>query len=181
MNGRQWIRWASLCVPLAIVSIVAAQHQHARQTASQRLFVRVPPRVTVTAPRAAVLAHDLTSDPQVFPPQTWSVSSNVPGGVSVLFSTDRAFTSDADPSLRRDAVVELDVSASEGPGEWTILLSGSRTDYAAGEERALARAESRGAGRADLTLGVQFLGQPADELPPGTYSLTVTATVTANP
>jgi hypothetical protein len=181
MNDRQWTRWAPLCVPLAIISVVVAQHQPARRTASQRLVVRVPPHVTVTAPRAAVLAHDLTSDPQVFPPQTWNVSSNVPGGVSVLFSTDHAFTSDADSSLRRDAVVELAVSASEGPGEWTILLSGSRTDYAAGQEQALARAESRGAGRADLTLGVQFLGQPVDELPPGTFSLTVTATVTSHP
>ncbi len=181
MNGHQWTRWACLCVALGIIPVVVAQHQPARQTASQRLFVRIPAHVSVTAPRTAVLTHDLTSDPQVFPPQRWTVSSNIPGGVSVVFSTDHAFTSDADASLRRDAVVELAVSASEGPGEWTILLSGGRTDYGAGQEQALARVESRGAGRADLTLGVQFLGQPVDELPPGKCSLTVTATVTANP
>jgi hypothetical protein len=149
--------------------------------ATQRFVVRVPPKATIIAPQDVELIHDGTDSPQQFPAQNWQVAGTFPSGLTVDFSTNGAFQNRQTSDAQRDVMLELTVGASRGAGNWVVIVEQDQSQYATGDGTALVRAESSGPGQADLLLDVLFLTGDRRALPPGSYELTVTATVSANP
>jgi hypothetical protein len=152
----------------------------AQSTASQRYVVHVPPKVSVRAPADAFLDFDRGAEIQSFPAQHWEVSGSSRGGVTAVFSTDQAFTNEADSTHKRDAAIQLRIAETSGSAVWRLDAPISQTDYAHGNERAVVQASSDSAGQAMFDLNVSFISGNDATLQDGSYSLTVTATVTSH-
>jgi hypothetical protein len=154
-----------------------------QQTASdsQRYRVQVPFRLIVISGSPDVsIIHDQTDNDQVFPPQPWFVRGTWPFGVTVTLATTQAFTHTTATTLKRDARLDLRIVNTQGFGRWRVNVPTDRTNYAAGDERAVVQASSNFFGRAELALTVTFLTVQYADLAAGNYELTVVGTATAN-
>jgi hypothetical protein len=174
------IATTALFVILA-ASFLCVAPAHAQVTDTEGFAVRVPSRLTITAPTGSVLIdHDETDGDQAFSAQQWEVKANSRLGATVSFSTDQAFTHATDSSFQRDAKLDLAIASSAGPASWTLAVASDQTDYASSDEVATVQAGSTRPGKADFDLTVTFLTVEHDTLADGDYSLTVTGTLTAN-
>jgi hypothetical protein len=156
---------ASLLAGLALVSHAPAQ------------LLRITPPAT-----AATLKHDETDADQSFAPQRWAVASTHKRGARVVFSTEHAFTHTADPTIKRDARLDLAIASADWKARWRITVARDQTEHAAAVpyETASVQAESRKKGAATFDLRVTFLTDNYDSLAAGEYGLTVIGTLTAN-
>lgn len=173
-------RAVTLAICGLIISALTPTRAHAQHSASQRYVVHVPPKVSIRAPAEAVLTCDRGMEVQSFPSQQWEVAGNSHGGVTTVFSTNQAFTNDADSTCKRDAAIQLRIAETHGPATWRLEAPASQTDYAHGNETALVQASSDSAGHAKFDLNISFLSGSDETLKDGNYSLTVTATVTSH-
>jgi hypothetical protein len=156
---------------------------HGQVEARQTFVVRVPPKLSVTAPTSTVsTSYDGTSDSQAFTAQRWQVEANSRFGATVSFSTEQAFTHAERGEVKRDALLDLAMPGPETAAHWTIAVASDRTSYqgAVSDEQATVRAVSDRPGEAAFDITVTFLADPVDALEPGEYSLTVVGTLTAN-
>jgi len=153
----------------------------AQTTGTQSYTVTVPESISVVAPAAATLAHDLTANPQSFAAQTWVVRGNSTTGVTVNFGVTDVFAHTVDPSFKRDVQLGLATGATQGPATWTITTASDTTAIATGDTDATVTAASDDVGRADMALTVTFVTGDIGTLLEGDYVATVTGTVAANP
>lgn len=166
---------AIFALTACVSSSALAQTSH-----SQQVVIRVPSRIRITPPKDALIAHDETDNDQTFPTQRWRVRANVRDGVTVVFSTDQAFTHTTDRTYKRDATLKLGVAWDLGPATWVVGQASDSTDYASGDETAAVQASSDRPGMAAFNLGVSFMTDTYGTFLAGDYVTTVTGTVTAN-
>lgn len=150
-------------------------------TDTQTYTVTVPQAISVVAPAAASVNHDLTANPQNFSPQTWVVRGNSTTGVTVNFGVSDVFVHTGDSSFKRDVQLGLAAGATQGPATWTITTASDTTALATGDTDATVTASSDDVGRADMALTVTFITGDLGTLLEGDYVTTVTGTVAANP
>lgn len=148
--------------------------------AQQTFTVNVPANVSISAPVNATLTHDETDNNQVFPSQSWVVKGNVLAGVNVVFATNQPFTHATDNTFKRNAKLDLAAGAKLGPATWTVTKATDTTDYATNKLVASVTASSNGVGRSAFDLSVTFITDTFGTFAAGSYTTTVTGTVTAN-
>lgn len=170
---------------LACVAICAmvctAKTATAQTTGSQQFTVIVPTSISITPPNEAVeITHDLSDDPQTFPPQAWLVKGNVGSGVNVSFTATTPFIHAGNLSSKRDLQLDVAVGTSQGPAIWTVGTATASTNYAGGENTATVSVSSNAAGRATLDLTVNFITDDFGTFANGAYVSTVVGTVAAN-
>jgi len=173
---------------ISIVALVAfttiatnAQTTSAQTTGTQTFTVVVPTSISITPPNNAVeLTHDLTDNPQQFPPQAWLVRGNVGTGVNVAFTAGSPFVHTTDANSKRDLQLDIELGPSQGPATWTVGNASASTNYLAGTDTATVTVSSNGAGRASLNLLVSFITNDFGTFANGDYVSTITGTIAAN-
>lgn len=162
-----------------IAAFSFATSAQAQQTDSdvETFRVVIAPLFSINAPAPLVtLPHDESNNDQVFPPQTWLVTSNNARGASVVFETNQAFTHTVENSYKRDAALDLRIASGNA---WTVNVGSAQTNYSAGTENVVVTAESNRAGAASFLLDVRFIEETFSDLAAGDYEMTVTGTLTA--
>jgi len=149
-------------------------------TGSQTFTVVVPQSISIVAPPPAILTHDQTDNPQVFPVQTWVVKGNLAGGVNVKFTAAQPFTHTTLPDSKRDVRLDLSVGAKQGAANWTVNVPSDVSNHLASDPSAEVTASSNGIGRANLNLAVSFIGGEFGLFAAGDYVTTVVGTIAAN-
>lgn len=159
--------------------VLASQSGAFAQTATQTFSVGVPSTLSITAPAAVSIIHNQLDANQVFPVQAWAARCNNGVGGTVVFETGSAFQAMVNgTTYRRNAQMTLSVgSADAGSGWATVVSSDSTTDQ---DGVATVTAASTGPGDASLNLLMTFIDNDFSVLPAATFSLIVTATITAN-
>ena len=177
MIRRTLLSCATAVVPLfTFCGVVSAQ-----LTDSQTFRVNVPNNISITAPSAlVVLTHDETDNDQAFPGQLWDVRANSILGATVTFSTNQPFVHTADWTFVRNARLDLAISSSSGPANWTVVVASDQTNYTAWDGIATVQAVSNRPGRATFDLAVTFITTQWDTLAAGDYETVVTGTIAAN-
>ncbi len=161
----------------AIAAFSFATSAQAQTTDIETFRVVIAPLFSINAPAPLVtLPHDESNNDQIFPPQTWLVTSNNAAGAFVSFETDQAFTHTANTSYKRDASLGLSIASGNA---WTVTLGAAQTNYATGTENVAVTAESDRAGAASFLLDVRFIEETFTDLAAGDYEMTVTGTLTA--
>lgn len=181
---RLFLRVVSNALIVACVGgLLLVSQAEAQVSDTQGFTVRIPSRLTISAPTASVLiTHDETDNDQAFGAQRWQVRANRWNGATVSFSTDRAFTHDGDAALQRDAKLDLAIGSSSSFANWGVTVASDQTDYGAAVPDGVAtvQAMSTRPGRAAFDLTVTFITDEYDTLAEGDYSMTVTGTLMAN-
>lgn len=174
------IRFSTIVVALAICASVAFT-VHADTNGSQGFRVIVPSTISITAPSTtAVITHDRSDNNQQFPAQNWVVRGNVPNGVNVTFSTGSAFVNRSDSTAKRNVLLGVSVSSTQGPASWSVGPATDTTNYLANDEIAQVGATSNGSGSANFDVSVSFVTEDFDLFTAGNYEVTVFGTVAAN-
>ena len=172
------------CVILVSVltcGAVASMAVFAQTTGIQQYLVHVQQSVSITPPKNVELTHDLSSNPQAFPPQSWIVAGNTTHGVTVNFAVTKPFTHSTNASFRRDARLSLATGSTTGPASWAVTQPSASTNYVGNVNGAVVTARSNNVGRANMLLTVTFVTGDPGLLLAGDYVTTVTGTVSANP
>jgi hypothetical protein len=164
---------------VAVVSalVFAPSSANAQTTASQNFTVSVPTSISISAPAATGLTHDQSDNPQAFPSQNWVVRGNAMNGLNVSF-TSLPFSHSTISTIKQDARLKLSIGTKAGPGNWTLGVDESSTNYVSSTP-ATVTASSDGVGRANLGLVVTFLSGEFGTFAAGDYVTTVVGTVAA--
>ncbi|HBJ33439.1 MAG TPA: hypothetical protein DDZ51_01505 [Planctomycetaceae bacterium] len=168
---------------LVVFTTIATNLQtaSAQTTDTQTFTVVVPTSISITAPNNAVqLTHDLTDNPQQFPPQAWLVRGNVGTGVTVAFTAGTPFVHTTDASSKRDLKLDVAVGSFQGPAYWSVEQETASTNYLNNEDTATVTVSSNGAGRASLNLTVSFITDEFGSFINGDYVSTITGTIASN-
>jgi len=173
-------RKIALLASAVTLSSLTAVTSQAQTTGTQVFTVTVPQSISIVAPSAVNLIHDLTDNPQAFPVQTWLVRGNTSAGVSVALSTSTPFTHVTNVNAKRDVKLDLSVGATQGTGAWTVGIPTDTSNFVANDNEARVTVSSNGVGRANLNLTVSFLTGEFGTFAEGDYVTTVTGTVAAN-
>lgn len=180
------MRWRSITTLLAVLVLLASTltpvsaRPPRRSYDSQRLRMVVRQSVAIIAPGDISLVHDLQEQSQTFPSQLWRVRGNVARGISVNFRVDRPFVHVSEEDLQCDAILNLALGRTIGPGDWTITTPYDQTNHVRGNDDATVSAQSDDSGGAEMLLSVTFVTGPVELLREGAYELVVTGTVAAN-
>ena len=164
---------------LSVSRVAEAQLQ--TDTATQRFVVAVPGNVQIIAPPDILIVHDGSDFDQVFPPQLWEVRGNVLTGTTTTFEVLTPFVHSIDPTLLRDAQLDIAISTTLGPAVWVVNTPTDATDYLSGDNNALVQLSSGFVGWVFVDLTVTFRTVSFAALMAGTYETTVVGTVTENP
>jgi hypothetical protein len=147
----------------------------AQETGSQSFRLHIPGLISITPVNSsALIVHDLRQRNQRFGWEDWVVANQNPAGAVVTFQTDRAFTNTSVPTAKRDVRVDLRKRASP---RWRITKRRDQTDYQAGDESAIVRAESNRPGAGTFRLRITFIEETLDTLEAGDYEITVIGTL----
>lgn len=169
----------SLCIA-GCLSLVLSSVASAQETDTQTFNVDVPVSLSIAAPTASeTITHDETDDDQSFAVQTWDVAGNPGAGVNVSFSTGSAFTHNTNSAFKADVKLNLTVKSESG-ADFTVPTFEDTTSIAGSDETATVVASSDGPGTAELDLAVTFITGAFTDLAAGTYSTTVTGTISSN-
>lgn len=158
-----------------------AHAQLQTDTDSQRFIVVVPGNVQIIAPADILIIHDGTDNDQVFPTQQWEVRGNVFTGVTTTFEVMQPFIHSIDPTLLRDAQLDIAIASTLGPAVWNVDTATDATDYLSGDNDAVVQISSGFVGWAFADLTVTFRTVLFSQLMAGSYETTVVGTVTENP
>ena len=171
-----------LTLVVLVAVAAAASCSWAATTASQSFTVTVPTNLSITAPAAASLTHDMTNSNQAFPAQAWVVTGNTKNGVNVTLVAGSPFTNTADSAAVRDVQLGLSMGNSVGSGAWTVTTASDSTNYANASPKltATVAASSNGVGSGTLNLTVTFVTNNIATVEAGSYTTTVTGTVASN-
>lgn len=135
---------------------------------------------SITAPAAQSVTHNRSDAPQVFSEVAWQLISGVnPLGYTVQWSCG-PFQHAARESLKADCKLQIRVLASGGLANWTVTVPNDQTNHTAGDQTAAVVAQSTAEGNGEVGLTVTFLDNDFSKLGAGSYTLTVTGTITAN-
>ncbi len=142
-------------------------------TDSQDNTVNVPVVLSLTAPADQSITHDGTNTDQVLDTDTeWVARSNNRAGAT-LSVAGPDFENTADATLTRPT--KLDMTKSSG-GNWSVTAASDTSDGGT----ATVTADSSGPGTGRLDVVVTFVESTTTDIAPdGTYTTTVTGTLTA--
>lgn len=164
----------------SVVAALAVGNSAFAQT--QQFTVVVADVLSITAPADVSINHDTTDSNQTFnvADSNWSVLSNQGSGATVTFTSDGLFTNVVGTNTyTRDYTMGVSVE-SDPDSVWNTVVGAttwaSATDGAIGS----VQAESTGPGNATLGLAVSFVDNDYSQLPAGSYTMAVTATIVAN-
>jgi len=147
----------------------------------QSYQVHVPTRASVQAPPVAASARLPEGAGQVrLPEQNWSVASNSQSGATVRLVADHSFQNLEDPSICRDAGMDLRIITQSCSGNWIGTRPRASTDHEAAGGTTFVEAQSSKPGSAAIGLVVTFEQTDSAFTPAGCYELTVTGTIVAN-
>ena len=169
-------RHHSLVAVAAVCVMIAGVSSAFGTTATQSNTVTVPSVLTVTAPAAGTLTHDGNDTNQALAPADWTVASNGASGAAISFEVIAPFVGPMD--YKRDVKLDLTVSTSDTGSGWETSVATAQTNGTTSS--ATVTAASTAAGNASLTLGVTMLNSDYSTMAAGSYTTTVTATLSAN-
>lgn len=139
------------------------------------------PFMSLEALRGPAFAeHPLTSDNVVLSNSRWRARSSSNTGSTVTFETNHSFWNDAEPSVKRDAILRLTRLQGPRTGGWSIAVAEDQTNYASGDEVATVSMSSTAAGMQMVRMEVEFITGDVATLRGGNYELVVTGTITQN-
>jgi hypothetical protein len=175
MNIKSFLKIVS-----AFTIAVLCQTASAQTTDTQRFTVTVPSTLSITGPADQTLTHDTTNNNQVFAPGSntanhWAVQCNSGAGATVNLRTNTPFTHTSNSAYKRDAKLDLAVSAI-----WTVSTASDQTNYAGSDNVANVQATSSQPGKATLALSVTFITNTYSTLLQGDYQIDVVGTIAAN-
>ena len=162
------------------MSMVAIRRAEAQATDNQVFTVTVPTVLTITGPANVTVAHDQSDSNQAFAAQQWTASVNDVDGATVIFQTNQAFTHTVASSYKRNAKLDLAIASSDAGANWSVSTATDQTNYAGADGVAAVQASSTAPGDAAFNLTVTFITTDFSSLAAGSYTTTVTATLTAN-
>jgi hypothetical protein len=164
---------ATAILALTVSSLVAV-------TDTQVFTVTVPSVLTISGPSDVTIAHDGTDSNNAFSAQQYSVSQNPISGSSVTFDVSAPFTHTTASSFKRDCKLDLAIASSEAVALWAVSTASDQTDYGSSDNAAQVAAASQLPGDVVFNLTVTFITSDYSTLAAGSYSTTVTATLTSN-
>lgn len=152
----------------------------AETTDRQTFLVSVPARLKIVAPAIDPVEQGEPVDGVIrFERQVWQVGANTHAGAVIVFQTEGAFQFVGDPTVQRDARLDLSVVSHQGPGQWIVTRASDATNYRQGADQAQVAVRSNQSGSAEIGLSVTFLADDEANLPGGDYVTTVVGTITA--
>jgi hypothetical protein len=135
---------------------------------------------SITAPPAQLVTHDGGDGPQVFAEVAWQLHSELdPSGYTVQWNCG-TFQHTGRASLKADCKLQVRVLASGGSANWMVITPSDQTNHAGGDQTAVVAARSTAVGDGEVGLTVTFLDSDFSKLGAGSYTVTVTGTITAN-
>lgn len=179
MNIKDFAAVLTVAIALSYSSVVSAQ-----LSGTQTFTVTVDSALSITPPSGgnATLAHDTTDANQSFSSSDtdWDVISNSGTGATVTFTNDGLFTNTVGANTyTRNLTMDL-TETTDTDSVWAVSGAASFTSTS-GTPIGSLQAVSTGPGHATLGLNVTFLDTDYSLLPAGSYVMTVTGTVAANP
>lgn len=167
---KRFTRSFCLCALLAWCSNASAQ-----ATSSQSFRLRIPGILSIIPDnQSATIVHSLQERDQRFGWETWNVANQNGAGAVVTFQTDQAFTHESNLASKRD--VRIDLGKRRSP-RWRITDRRDQTNYQAGDETAVVRAESNRPGAGEFRLRITFIEETLDTLESGDYEITIVGTL----
>lgn len=169
-------------IGIAAVVLAFAASALAATSGSQSYTMNVPSVLSVSGPGDVVIAHDHSDSNNSFGVQQYAVSGNQRLGATVTFATSQAFTHSTASSYKRNARLDLAIASSDLLALWLVTTASDQTDYRAATPDGTAQVAAASAlsGNATFNLTVTFLTEDFSTIATGSYSTTVTATLTAN-
>lgn len=153
-------------------------------TGTETFTVTAPAVLTVTPPAASVsITHGQTDVNQVFAAQRWTVAQNGSAGAAITFATNQPFTHATATSFKRNAKLDLALFSSDTGSGWSVTTATAQSNFAATPtpvNTATVAASATAPGDAAFDLTVTFIETDFSRLASGSYSTTVTATLTSN-
>lgn len=134
----------------------------------------------ITAPAAQSITHNRDDAPQVFSEVVWQLTSGADAGGYTAQWSCGPFHHSVKGTLKADTKLAIRVVASDGLAGWTATVPDDQTDFVGGDETATVAARSLATGDGQVGLTVTFLNNDFSTLAAGSYTLTVTGTITAN-
>lgn len=145
-------------------------------TVATRTVAAPPPSIQAAGKAQSTYAVD-TTQPIVFPEQSWRiVAPNILGPTVAVFST-APFHNVKDPSSQVDAQLNLRALSRGLVNGWVVLAPQARTVTASGTTTASVAAASVG-GNGEMGVTVSFLCHERPFLTDGVYETTIVGTIT---
>lgn len=170
----------------AVVVVAYSQSALGQTTDSQVFNVVVPTLVSITAPSTDTIdttdPADQTDGPMTFTGDNiWTCTCNAGNGANVAFTADGPFENNGD-LVAAGLALAVDAANSNVAANWTVDVPTGNTGTASATAGATVSASSDSPGTGSLELTVTFDNSGTySDLVAGTYSMTVTGTITANP
>lgn len=163
----------------SVVAAMAVGNSAFAQT--QQFTVVVDDVLSITAPADVSINHDTTDANQEFAvaDSHWAVLSNQGAGATVTFTSSGLFTNVVGANTyTRDYSMEVSI-VNDPDSVWSL---GGVSSYASAGNAPVGsvQAASTGPGNATLGLDVTFVDNDYSQLPAGSYTMAVTATIVAN-
>ncbi len=136
-----------------------------------------PPPNLQALGRSQTLVLVDTSQPAIFPEQSWNLHAPNPHRATVAIWTIEPFRNVSVPQSLVDAQLNLRVINRKNHESWQVFVSQARTDFAHGANAARVVAASPG-GNGEAGISVSFLGQELPNVAEGSYEATVVGTIT---
>jgi hypothetical protein len=137
--------------------------------------------VSITPPSGQTLAHNTADAPQVFPEQTWTLGASLTELLGATVNlTAGPFTHTAQSSLKANTKLDLRVLSAAPLSGWATTVASDQTNIAMGKNTATVSARSTSTGGGSVGLRVTFQNSDFSTLGAGSYSVTVTGTITSN-
>ncbi|TWT76444.1 hypothetical protein CA13_69380 [Planctomycetes bacterium CA13] len=165
-------------ISFAAIFLIGCGTVRAQHIGSQNFKMRVPQRTCVSSP-ATISIDSVDSATDIsFPQQSWSVSSNLAEGISVLFMLEKPFSMIGNQDIQADGEISVQLDASNGPATWSISEPTAATDIDLGDQNAAVQVIASHQGEADLSVHVRMLAEQSAFVVAGTYEAVLTCTVT---
>lgn len=173
-------------VMAAMTLFISANSAFGQVSSSQTFTVTIGTGLSVTPPNGgnAFVAHDQTDSDQDFAAAgvdvEWHVLSNSGNGATISFENDGLFTNTIGPNVyTRNLYFEI-VETSDPTDVWTVAGSPNFTSSSLFPTATL-QSVSTGPGNASFAVNARFIDNNYSLLPSGSYTMTITGTVSANP
>lgn len=135
---------------------------------------------SISAPGTQTITHSGADAQQVFSEVAWDLIS----GADALGYTAQwncgPFQHTGDATFKSDCKLQIRILASGGSANWAVAIASDQTNIGGGDLTAVVAAQSSAVGDGQVGLIVTFVDTDFSKLAGGSYSMTVTGTITAN-
>ena len=157
-TGGEQIKYNSLLSVPFLFLFLFVQLANGQQQDNQQFLVVVPEGISLRAPGGVVIAHDLETPDEVFPPQVWEAYTTNTAGANVTMTIGRFLHQDFF-IFRANSSIVLNVIESAPVANWTTIVGQDETTgfFGAANSTATVSAESFGPGSGRLSITVLSL------------------------